>query len=120
MLRAYPTTVPPEALSLVLTAFQGQPVNKPEAVHAAYETVGFCLGKVYPDNTPVVVGAVVTDVMAKGEVRGEELPEIEAAFGTAIEAINSPEEVDGLKVAMLSPFVITLILRAAREILNRI
>ena len=44
-LRPYPSTLPPEALTLVFSAFSGNPVDKPKAIQAGYETLGFALGK---------------------------------------------------------------------------
>lgn len=121
MLRTYPKSVPPEALSLVLAAFQGQPVEKNKAIHAAEETVAFCLGQLFPDSDePTVVGAVVTDAIPTTAVRGEEFGDVEAAFTSALDTLSAPGEIDGVKISMLSPIVIKLLLRAAREILNRI
>lgn len=120
MLRPYPDQIPPEALTLVLSAFQGQPVNKNKAIHAASEVACFALGKLFPDDEPAVVGAVVTDAIPQTQPIGSEsIAEVVGAFNSAIEAANGPQEIDGRPVAQLSPMVIDLILRVALEILRR-
>lgn len=117
MLRPYPTQVPPEAFSLVISAFSGQPVDKAKAVHAAYEVVGFALGKTLPTEDVNVVGAIVTD--ARPDDTEVEIGNAQDAFAVVEIAARGGEIVDGHAVSQVSPALWRTILQVALEVLRR-
>lgn len=120
-LRPYPTELPPEALALTFQAFSGQPVNRNDAIHAAYEVIGFAAGKLLPPGPPVF-GAMPEVLVNDWSSLPPAISVDEAAeaFNVASHAINSPEMIDGHPVAQVSLLVLQLLFRASLEVLSRI
>lgn len=120
-LRPYPKELPPEALALTFQAFSGQPVNRNEAIWAAYEVAGFAAGKIFPPG-PLVVGdspvVLVSDAVTQSTPPS--VDEAAEAFNVASHTIGSPEVIDGQQVAQLSPLVVQLLLRVAIEVFSRL
>lgn len=51
----YPTTVPTNALDMVIATLRGNPPPTATAIHAIWQVLGFCLGQLLPDTTPAPV-----------------------------------------------------------------
>lgn len=85
MFTPYPTSIAPETWKIALDALRGQLPDPRTGAHAVWDTTGFALGKVYPDDQTPLFSTAPCSPMDRAEV--EKCLEILASPGVKAGAL---------------------------------